>query len=235
MARPVSLRPSNRRGICRVLLFSTAVFTLSTSQIFSQANPNELFAQGKYLIERNCAECRHGSKRSLEEGVMKVNQSLTEGFADKRAAMQVLAGGYNNLATYAAAKSPERAEYLSEKRKCYITLARLYPSDPDILFSLAQSEADINSPREEQLEAYRRVLRTDQHFAPALFAVGVLLIRGGDSIGGTQKLKEAFENSGPEHVALYGGRLIRELNNLGREGEARAIRDEIAQRSRLRQ
>ena len=117
----------------------------------------ELFAQGRRLLEANCGDCMGATVDSLHAGLAYVQRALATGYRDSAAAQQLLTEGYANAAYRYAESESARTAWEQRLRDAHALLARLRANDFEVQIDFARTRA---TPA-ERLAAYRQLRARD--------------------------------------------------------------------------
>ena len=194
--------------------------------------PDVSFREGKKLLENNCGQCVNATREGLELGIKKIQRAIHLGFEDTRAAYQLLAQAYGDIAfVYAQSDSSEQREALKIQESCYRYLHRLNPDNTEVLYELISFAEDD----EERVALLRRVIELDPTHLFARFRLGQLLVTHGEIDEGLEMMRAALDQElqrgdDVRRIRFFGTRLEWELRSQGLEQEA----DDVARQHAAR-
>ncbi len=190
------------------------------------------FVKAKSQIELNCSACYPTNLGELLLGTKKIEELLSKGQSDPVEALWLLASAYNSIIGFAD-NNKDKETYkatLLKSRVIYKQLSELLPTDPEARLKYALMGEELRIPLTQQILEVRQVLKIAPNHAVARSALGLLLIELGQEDAGIGELRTSFNLSEGKYIQLLGERLVSALETMGREGEAREVKDEIAKK-----
>ncbi|MFN7960817.1 MAG: hypothetical protein U0002_06050 [Thermoanaerobaculia bacterium] len=210
--------------LAAALLFSPPALAQAAGGA-SADEARRLFAEGKKLVEANCADCQGASQGALADGLAKLRQALEAGLTDKVAAYRALVDGYASLAfAFSRGDSPEQRAALEEQRRAYQDWLALEPRNIQVLYDYAFTFPQAA----DRLPVLERLLEIDPKHGEALFAVGEIDLEAGRVEAALAKMQKAFDGAQGELAVSLGERLLEvyELNR--RPADAQRVRARLA-------
>jgi hypothetical protein len=186
----------------------------------------QAFAEGKALVETNCADCAGASAQELEQGLQKIERALELGFADGAAAYRLLGEGYGALAfAFAAPGSPEHQRAREAQAASYQRWFEADPANGDALYAYATT---IETPA-DRLAALHYLDQIDPDHLWGQASLAEMEIASGAVPMGLRRLQRAFDAAEGETKREFGERLIDAYEREGLTAEAEAVRDRLAE------
>jgi hypothetical protein len=211
-----------------MMKFAVVLLVLMTSCTPAYEPPVEPgFAEGKKLIEANCADCAGATKEGLQRGIDVMRDALDTGYVDRAAGLRLLAQAYNELAlVYSEPDSVEHGQALARRRAVLEQLVAFAPGDPGVHYEYVMTFSD----RDQRILSLREILAVHSDHEPTRFGLAMSLAeRQGSEAEAAGLLKGLVESAEAERAVTYATRLHEVLLKLGRKTEA----EDLARRFNL--
>lgn len=200
---------------CMLLLVFAAVSAegqqMGASTASGPGNGGSHFAAGKKLIEENCIDCMGGTQAGMEQGIREVENALTGGYRDRKAAYELLADAYAEMVTYTGKHEEVSKAYEAKRVSTEQKLYELYPDDPAVLNRYQATLTDET----KRIEVLKRLSRI-KPMPGTQFEMGDLLMKQQDVKDGLPLVKSAMTaEQEPEAILNYAMRVMGRLNECG--------------------
>jgi len=211
--------------VTKMTLLALFCFVGSLQAVDSnQLRSIEYFNEAQRLVTTNCGDCNGSTKTGLEKGIALLKLSLEEGYNNKSDAYRLLEKALSTLQfVFVPPDSQEQRDIARERERLLSLLVAMNPLDPEIAYSQAIMESDI----EAQHRALLHVIQLDFSYADAHFAIGMLLYRQNKLAEAIVEVRLALEFSDGERAEVFGSQLVRALSEAGRAAEIEAVQQII--------
>jgi hypothetical protein len=207
-------------------LLSGSLALCAQAQTGPAQTAESAFAEGKALVEANCADCTGATAERLKEGLRDIERALELGYSDSAAAYRLLGEGYGALAF--AFETPGSAEHQRAREAQRASLQRWFEADPangDALYAYASA---IETPA-DRLAALQYLEQIDPNHLWGQASLAEMEINSGAVPMGLRRLQRAFDAAEGETKREFGERLIEAYEREGLTAEAQAVRDRLAE------
>lgn len=210
-------------GLMLILLLQSSASAGVTEEHLCEQQRQVLLAEGRHLIlEVNCNDCYQKTPQGLRQGIQKIEQALALGVTERGEACWLVHRAYWDLSFLGRGERDQEA--LGRSREALVCAIKEEPENPEWLYEFAMSFAH----GKERKDLCLRVLAIAPDHPGALFTLGEIEVKEGETEKGTQTMLRAFWLADGVEAVSMGERLLGlKLEDLGLEAERILIENRV--------